>query len=283
MNFLPTRHALALIAAAMVATMVATRAAVAQTKPAPPVPSAITVAPSGPVATVNGVAIPQQRSELLVRERAQQGQTDSPQLRAAIRDELVNREVISQEAVKNGLTKKAEVLNELELVRQTVIVQAYLREYIRTHPVTDAEMAKEYDRIKAELGDREYKARHILVGTEDEARTAIADLKKGAKFDELARKISKDDGTKAKGGDLDWQSPGTFDKDFANAMVKLSKGRYTETPVKTRFGFHVIQLEDSRAAQHPPLTEVKGQISQRLQRARVESVVAELRAKAKVE
>ena len=279
MNFLPTRHALALLAAAIVAP----QAAVAQTKPAPPVPSAITVAPSGPVATVNGVAIPQQRSELLVRERAQQGQTDSPQLRAAIRDELVNREVISQEAVKSGLTKKTEVLNELELVRQTVIVQAYLREYIRTHPITDAEMAKEYDRIKVELGDREYKARHILVGTEDEARTAIADLKKGAKFDELARKISKDDGTKAKGGDLDWQAPGTFDKDFANAMVKLSKGRYTETPVKTRFGFHVIQLEDSRAAQHPPLTEVKGQISQRLQRARVESVVAELRAKAKVE
>ena len=283
MNFLPTRHALALLAAAMVAAMAPMRAAVAQTKPAPPVPSAITVAPSGPVATVNGVAIPQQRSELLVRERAQQGQPDSPQLRAAIRDELVNREVISQEAVKSGLTKKAEVLNELELVRQTVIVQAYLREYIRTHPVTDAEMAKEYDRIKAELGDREYKARHILVGTEEEARTAIADLKKGAKFDDLARKISKDDGTKAKGGDLEWQSPGTFDKDFANAMVKLSKGRYTETPVKTRFGFHVIQLEDSRAAQHPPLAEVKGQISQRLQRARVESVVAELRAKAKVE
>ncbi len=283
MNFLPTRHALALLAAAMVTAMAPMRAAVAQTKPAPPVPSAITVAPSGPVATVNGVAIPQQRSELLVRERAQQGQPDSPQLRAAIRDELVNREVISQEAVKSGLTKKAEVLNELELVRQTVIVQAYLREYIRTHPVTDAEMAKEYDRIKAELGDREYKARHILVGTEEEARTAIADLKKGAKFDDLARKISKDDGTKAKGGDLEWQSPGTFDKDFANAMVKLSKGRYTETPVKTRFGFHVIQLEDSRAAQHPPLAEVKGQISQRLQRARVESVVAELRAKAKVE
>ncbi len=283
MNFLPTRHALALLAAAMVTAMAPMRAAVAQTKPAPPVPSAITVAPSGPVATVNGVAIPQQRSELLVRERAQQGQPDSPQLRAAIRDELVNREVISQEAVKSGLTKKAEVLNELELVRQTVIVQAYLREYIRTHPVTDAEMAKEYDRIKAELGDREYKARHILVGTEEEAKTAIADLKKGAKFDDLARKISKDDGTKAKGGDLEWQSPGTFDKDFANAMVKLSKGRYTETPVKTRFGFHVIQLEDSRAAQHPPLAEVKGQISQRLQRARVESVVAELRAKAKVE
>ena len=252
-------------------------------KPAPPIPAAISTAPSGPVATVNGVAIPQQRAELLTRERTQQGQPDGPQMRAAVRDELVNREIISQEAVKSGLTKKSELQNELELVRQTVIVQAYLREYIRTHPITDAEMAKEYDRIKAELGDREYKARHILVGTEDEARSAIADLKKGAKFDELARKLSKDDGTKAKGGDLGWQAPGTFDKDFANAMVKLAKGKYTETPVKTRFGFHVIELEDSRAAQHPPLAEVKANLAQRLQRTRIESLIAELRAKARVE
>ncbi len=255
----------------------------APAKPAPSVPAAIAAASTGPVATVNGVAIPQQRAELLARERTQQGQPDGPQMRAAVRDELVNREIISQEAVKSGLTKKAELQNELELVRQTVIVQAYLREYIRTHPVTDAEMAKEYDRIKAELGDREYKARHILVGTEDEAKTIVADLKKGAKFDDLAKKLSKDDGTKAKGGDLGWQAPGTFDKDFANAMVKLAKGKYTETPVKTRFGFHVIELEDSRAAQHPPLAEVKANLAQRLQRTRIEALVAELRAKAKVE
>jgi peptidyl-prolyl cis-trans isomerase C len=282
MNTRPPQHALAIaVASVLVAAFPAL--AQAQAKPAPPVPAAITVAPSGPVATVNGVAIPQQRSELLVRERAQQGQADSPQLRAAIRDELVNREIISQEAVKSGLTKKAEILNELELVRQTVIVQAYLREHIRANPVTDAEMQKEYERIKAELGDREYKARHILVGTEAEANAVIADLKKGAKFDELARKLSKDDGTKTKGGDLEWQSPGTFDKDFANAMVKLTKGRYTEVPVKTRFGFHVIQLEDSRNAQHPPLAEVKGNIAQRLQRTRIESLIAQLRAKAKVE
>jgi peptidyl-prolyl cis-trans isomerase C len=272
-------------AAAVVTALAAPFAALAQApaKPAPSIPAAITAAPSGPVATVTGVAIPQQRAELLTRERTQQGQPDGPQTRAAVRDELVNREIISQEAVKSGLTKKPELQNELELVRQTVIVQAYLREYIRTHPITDAEMAKEYDRIKAELGDREYKARHILVGTEDEAKAAIADLKKGAKFDDLAKKLSKDDGTKAKGGDLGWQAPGTFDKDFSNALVKLAKGKYTETPVKTRFGFHVIELEDSRAAQHPPLAEVKGNLSQRLQRTRIESLIAELRAKAKVE
>jgi peptidyl-prolyl cis-trans isomerase C len=255
----------------------------APAKPAPPVPAAITAAPTGPVATVNGVAIPQQRAELLARERTQQGQPDGPQMRAAVRDELVNREIISQEAVRSGLTRKPELQNELELVRQTVIVQAFLREYIRTHPITDAEMAREYDRIKAELGDREYKARHILVGTENEAKSIIGDLKKGAKFDDLAKRLSKDDGTKAKGGDLGWQSPATFDKDFSNAMVKLAKGKYTETPVKTRFGFHVIELDDSRVAQHPPLAEVKTNLAQRLQRTRIESLIAELRAKAKVE
>ena len=282
MNTRPTNF---MLAAAVATALVAPFPALAQApaKPAPALPSAIATATAGPVATVNGVAIPPSRAELLVRERAAQGQQDSPQMRAAIRDELVNREIISQEAVRSGLTKKAEVMNELELVRQTVIVQAFLREYIRTHPITDAEMQKEYDRIKVELGDREYKARHVLVGTEEEAKTVIADLKKGAKFDELARKLSKDDGTKAKGGDLEWQSPGTFDKDFAGAMVKLTKGKYTEAPVKTRFGFHVIQLDDSRTAQHPPFAEVKGNLSQRLQRARIEALVAELRAKAKVE
>ena len=269
----------------VVTALVAPFAALAQApaKPAPPVPAAISAAPSGPIATVNGVAIPQQRGELLMRERTQQGQPDSPQLRAAVRDELVNREIISQEAVKSGLTKKAELQNELELVRQTVIVQAYLREHIRTHPITDAEIQKEYDRLKAELGDREYKARHILVGTEDEAKSVIGELKKGAKFDDLAKKLSKDEGTKAKGGDLDWQPPGTFDKDFANAMVKLAKGKYSDAPVKTRFGFHVIQLDDSRAAQHPPVAEVKANLTQKLQRTRIEGLIAELRAKAKVE
>lgn len=286
MKFQPINSALAgTIATALVAAFVAALPAFAQApaKPAPAVPAAISVVPTGPIATVNGVTIPHQRGELLMRERVQQGQPDSQSLRAAVRDELINREVISQEALKTGLTKKAELQNELELVRQTVIVQAFLREYIRTHPITDAEMQKEYDRVKAELGDREYKARHILVGTEEEAKGAIADLKKGAKFDELAKKLSKDDGTKAKGGDLEWQSPGTFDKDFSSAMVKLVKGKFTEAPVKTRFGFHVIQLDDTRGAQHPPLAEVKANISQRLQRTRIEALIAELRQKAKVE
>ena len=284
MTFHPTLSKLATAIAATLITTGMTSVALAQTpaKPAPAIPAAL-APPTGPVATVNGVVIPPQRAELLLRERAQQGQSDSPQMRAAVRDELVNREIIMQEAAKSGLTKKAELINELDLVRQTVIVQAYLREYIRTHPISDAEIQKEYDRIKAELGNKEYKARHILVATEDEAKGLIAELKKGVKFDELAKKSSKDPGTREKGGDLDWQAAGTFDKDFATAMAKLAKGKYTESPVKTRFGFHVVELEDVRDAKHPPLSEAKNNLSQQLQRNRIEKLIAELRAKAKVE
>ena len=237
----------------------------------------------GPVATVNGVAIPRQYAELLVRERTQQGVQDSEPLRAAVRDELINREIIVQEANRTGLTKRAELRNELEIVRQTVIVQAYLREYLGKNPVNDAEVQKEYDRAKQQTGATEYKARHILVENEEEAKGVIAELKKGGKFDELAQKHSKDEGTKARGGDLDWNVPGIYDKAFADAMVKLEKGKTTDAPVRSRFGFHVIQLDDVRPVKFPSLAEVRGRIQQRLTQAKIEKLVSDLRAKAKVE
>ncbi|MEO8203698.1 MAG: peptidylprolyl isomerase, partial [Betaproteobacteria bacterium] len=233
----------------------------------------------------NGVPIPQQRVELLVRQATQQGnQQDGPQLRALVRDALINREIIAQEAMKSGIAKKAEYLTELEAARQQLLLDVYMRDYVKTHPITDAEVQKEYDRLKSERGDRDYKVRHILLGTEDEAKSVIADLKKGTKFDDLARKLSKDEGTKSKGGDLDWVSPGAgLDKDFANALVKLTKGKHTEAPVKSRFGYHVIQLDDSRTAQFPPLSEVKANLTNGMQQQRVAKHVEELRAKAKVE
>ena len=248
-----------------------------------PLPQSLSA--SGSVATVNGVSIPATRAEMLLRERAQQGgpRGDENEMRAAVREELINREVVMQEAARSGLTKRADIQTELELVRQTVIVQSYLREHMRTHPITDAEIQKEYERIKADLGDKEYKARHILVGTEEEARNVIAELKKGTAFEEIAKKSSRDEGTKERGGDLEWNAPGGFDKDFATAMVKLSKGKFTDVPVKTRFGFHVIQLDDTRTAQHPPIAEVRANLQQRLQRVRIDKVVSDLRAKAKVE
>ena len=249
-------------------------------------PAAKPAAPAtreGPVATVNGVTIPRQRAEFVVRQQTARGAQDSDQLRARVREVLINNEVITQEASKAGLTKKPEVLLQLEMARQEVIVNNYVNDYISKHPVSDAEIQTEYERAKAQTGTTEYKARHILVESEDEAKRLIAELKKGGKFDDLAQKNSKDTGSKDRGGDLDWQIPGVFDKTFADAMVKLEKGKLTDAPVHTRFGYHIIQLEDIRPVKIPPLSEVKPQIQQRLVQIKVDKLVSELRAKAKVE
>jgi peptidyl-prolyl cis-trans isomerase C len=175
------------------------------------------------------------------------------------------------------------VQNQLDLARQEIIVSAYVRDWMRKHPVSDADIQKEYDKAKSQTGDKEYKARHILTETEDQAKDMIAQLKKGAKFDELATKNSKDTGTKERGGDLDWNVPGVFDKQFSDAMVKLEKGKYTDAPIQTRFGYHVIQLDDVRPVKFPALADVKPRIQQQLVQAKIEELVRGLRAKAKVE
>jgi peptidyl-prolyl cis-trans isomerase C len=226
-------------------------------KPAAKAAPAKPAAKGGALATVNGVAVPQSRADLLVQEQVQRGQPDNEQLRNAIRDELINREIVAQEAQRAGVTKLPDVQAQIDWARQSIMVNAYLREYARKNPVTEAEIQKEYDTAKSRHGDKEYKARHILVETEDQAKGLIAELKKGAKFEDLASKNSKDPGSAARGGDLDWNVPGTFDKQFSDAMVKLEKGKITDAPVKTRFGFHIIQLDDVRPAKFAALGEVR--------------------------
>lgn len=238
---------------------------------------------AGPVATVNGTAIPRARLEYLMRQQLQRGAPDNEQTRALVREDLINRELVSQAAARAGTAKKREVQTQLEVARQEVLVGAYLSDYLRENAVTDADVKKEYDRVRDQTGANEYKARHILVETEDEAKRLIADLQKGDKFDELAKKSSKDQGTRELGGDLDWKIPSTLEKPFADAMVALEKGKFTGTPVRTRFGYHVIQLDDVRAVDFPPLAQVRPQIQQRLARQKVEELVRELRAQAKVE
>lgn len=235
------------------------------------------------VAKVNGVTIPQIRSDILVRERTAQGAADNEQLRAAVREDLINREVIAQEAARTGFTKRRDLQAELELVRQTVIVQSYLRDWVKRNPPSDADMQKEYDTAKARTGDKEYRARHILVDKEDEAKGLIDQLNKGASFDELAQKHSKDSGNKDRGGDLDWNVPGVFDKVFADAMAGLNKGELTASPVHTRFGYHVIRLDDVRPVKFPTFNEVKPRIQQQLTQRKIDQLVRSLRAKAKVE
>lgn len=235
------------------------------------------------IARVNGVAVPKARLDYMMQQQAARGAPDNDATRAMVREELVNREIIAQEAAKSGVAKSKEVQQQLDLARQEIVVSAYIRDWLRKHPVTDAEIQKEYDSAKNQTGASEYKARHILVETEDQAKALIGQLKKGAKFDELASKNSKDSGTKERGGDLDWNVPAVFDKQFSDAMVKLEKGKFTETPVQTRFGYHVIQLDDVRPVKFPALADVKPKIQQQLVQHKVEELVRGLRAKAKVE
>jgi peptidyl-prolyl cis-trans isomerase C len=237
---------------------------------------------SGTLATVNGKIVPKSRSDILAAGQMRQGIPDSPELRKQIGEELVRREILSQEAVKKALDKKPEVQVQLDLARQDVLVGAYLNEYARTHPVTEAAIKTEYEVVKAKLGDKEYKARHVLVEKEDEAKAIIDSLKKGAKFEDVAKQ-SKDPGSKDRGGELGWANRASFTKPFADAMVQLAAGKYTETPIMSEHGWHVIQLDETRDLKLPSIDEAKGQISQQLQRRMVQQHGEELRAKAKVQ
>ncbi|MCD6734083.1 MAG: peptidylprolyl isomerase [Burkholderiaceae bacterium] len=233
-------------------------------------------------AVVNNKPIPKQRVDDFVAALVAQGRPDTPELRAAVRDELIARELFVQEAEKKGLTRNADVQRQLDNLRQDVLIRALIRDHLKAHPVKDDEIKAEYDKIRKQAGDKEYHARHILVENEDEAKQIIDQLKKGAKFEDLAKK-SKDTGSAQSGGDLDWNTPQTFVKEFSDAMVKLEKGKFTETPVKTQFGYHVIRLDDTREAKAPPLEEVRPQIQQEIERRRVQELQQSLRAKAKIQ
>ena len=271
-------HLLALAAAAALALP-----AQAQDTPAKAAAKPAAKPAAGPVATVNGTAIPRTRLDFVLRQQSARGAPDNEQTRAAAREDLINREIVAQEAARAGMAKKQDVQLQLDMARQEVLVSAFLSDYLRTHAVSDADVQKEYDRARTQTGTTEYRARHILVQDEEEAKKLIAELKKGGKFDELAKKSSKDEGTRERGGDLDWNVPAAYDKAFADAMVKLEKGQVTGEPVRSRFGFHVIQLEDTRAVNFPPLAQVRPQIQQNLNRQKVEKLIRELRAKSKVE
>jgi peptidyl-prolyl cis-trans isomerase C len=233
-------------------------------------------------ATVNGKAIPANRADVLLANQLSQGQANTPELQAAVREELVRREVLAQEASRMGLDKKSDVQGQIDLARQGVLVGAYLSEYARSLKISDADVQKEYEGIKATLGDKEYKAHHILVEKEGEAKDIIDRLKKGEKFEDLA-KASKDPGSKEKGGDLGWANKAGYVPEFSAAMIKLDKGRYTESPVQSKFGWHVIQLDDVRELKMPPLDDLKAQIIQRMRQVAVEKQILALRAKAKIE
>ena len=244
--------------------------------------SASALAAGNAFVTVNGVAVSQNTANIFIAEQKAQGAPDTPEVKNALRERLIQRELLIQEAKKAGLDKKPEISAQAEAARQNVYVNAYLQDYVKKNPISDAQLKAQYETIKAQLGNTEYKARHILVVAEADAKAIIDNLKKGAKFDELAKQ-SIDPGSKDKGGELDWASAGNFVKPFSDALTALTKGKYTETPVKSDFGYHVIMLDDTRPLTVPAFEEIKPRLLQQAQGQQINKLVDGLRAKAKVE
>ena len=244
--------------------------------------SASAVAAGNTFVTVNGSAVSQSLANVFIAEQKAQGAPDSPELKSAVREELIRRELLLQQAKKLGLDKNPEVAAQADAARQSLYIRAYVQDYVKKNPISDAQLKSQYDTIKAQLGNNEYKARHILVTGEDDAKAIIANLKKGAKFEELAKQ-SIDPGSKDNGGDLGWASAGNFVKPFSDALTSLTKGKYTETPVKSEFGYHVILLEHTRPLSVPTFEEIKPRLQQQAQSQQIGQMVEGLRAKAKVE
>lgn len=237
-------------------------------------------AQSTPAATVNGVAIPQARVEMRVKAAMAQGQPDSPDLRNAIRDELINIEVLAQAASKKGLQKQSDVAQQIELTKQSILASAFIQDYVKKHPISDEALKQEFDRINKQRGNMEYKVSHILLKTESEAKT-VAEQLKNSKFEDVAMDKSQDPGSSVKGGDLGWAVPNNFVKPFADAMVAMSKGQIS-APVQSQFGWHIIKLEDTRDVKIPSFDEVKPNVAQHLQQQLVQKAIAEQRSKATI-
>jgi peptidyl-prolyl cis-trans isomerase C len=241
------------------------------------------VKPAAGKVSVNGVIIPQAYFDMMNKEREASGQAATPEITSAIKDELISREVLKQAAAKKGLDKDPTVATQMEMARQAVLIRAYFDDYVKANPITEAQLKTNYAAYTAQLGDKEFKARHILVDSEDEAKKVIAALKAGESFEKLAKEKSKDTGSKDNGGDLDWGPAGRYVPEFGNAMKALQKNQTTDTPVKSPFGFHVIRLDDSRAMKVPTFDEVKDNFRQRAQQELVARLVQDLKSKAKVE
>ncbi|HET7794301.1 MAG TPA: peptidylprolyl isomerase [Rhizobacter sp.] len=236
------------------------------------------------IAIVNGKPVPKARVDALLTQATKQGnQPRTPELEAQVRDEVVLREMFMQEAEKRGLASSPDYKAQMELARQSILIRELFNDFNKKNTVTDAEVQAEYDKFKAQASGMEYHARHILVEKEDEAKALIAQIKGGAKFEDLAKKASKDPGSGQNGGDLDWAAANSYVPEFAQAMQALKKGEMTQTPVKTQFGYHVILLEDTREAQFPSLDEVKPRIQQGLQQQKLAKFRDDIKAKAKTD
>ncbi len=212
------------------------------------------------IAVVNGTPVPTARADALVQELIKQGQQDSPQLQTMVREELINREVLYQEAAKEGIANRPEVKAQLAVTQQSVILRALLQDYVSKNPISDAAVKARYDELAKQMGGQEYHLHHILVDNQQLAKDIIVKLKAGGDFDALAKQYSKDPGSAAHGGDLSWSDPKAYVPEFSAAAIKLKKGQITDTPVQTKFGWHIIRLDDTRPVQPLAFDDVKDQL-----------------------
>ncbi len=236
------------------------------------------------VAVVNGVSLPAIYGGFIKQSRGNRGAAPEALSDEAIRDALINVELLAQEAVRKGLDKGPTVVAAIEFQKKELLGQATIEDFARSHPISEDTLKAEYEKAKENAGDSEYRPRHILVPTEKEAKDIIAKLaaNKRLKFEDLAKKQSKDSSA-GNGGDLGWILPSNLVPEFAEAMVNMKKGEISKEPVKTRFGWHVIKLDDTRKLAFPDYDKVKGRIASQLQQQQVRKFVQELRSTAKIE
>jgi peptidyl-prolyl cis-trans isomerase C len=235
------------------------------------------------IAVVNGTPIPKARVDALVAQLVQQGQQDSPQLQTAVREELINREILMQEAARRGIPNRPDVKAQVAVAQQTVVLRALIEDFVKNNAPSDAEVKARYDALVKDAGGKEYHLHHILVDNEQQAKDLIAKIKAGASFEDLAKQYSKDPGSGKNGGDLDWSDPKAYVPEFAAAAEKLQKGQMTDAPVHTQFGWHIIRLDDTRDVTPPPLEQVRQQIVQQIQQEKLQAFEENLRKSAKVQ
>jgi peptidyl-prolyl cis-trans isomerase C len=235
------------------------------------------------IAVVNGTPIPKARADALIDQLVHQGQQNTPQLQMAVREELVNREILMQEALRRGLPNRPDIKAQISVAQQTVVLRALIEDFVKNNTPTDAEVTARYNALIKDAGGKEYHLHHILVDNEQQAKDLIAKIKTGASFEDLAKQFSKDPGSGKNGGDLDWSDPKAYVPEFADAATHLQKGQMTDTPVHTQFGWHIIRVDDVRNIAPPPLEQVRPQIVQQIQQEKLQAFEEGLRKNAKIQ
>jgi peptidyl-prolyl cis-trans isomerase C len=253
-------------------------------QPAAPAAADKSVPAAVPVAIVNGTAISRTEYDIYVKGLLQGKQQElTPEQKNQVLDEMISMELMAAQAEKDGLDKDLDTAAQLEVLRMRVLADAASQKIMKGQEPTDAQLHAEYEIAVASMDKTEYHARHILVASKDQAEQIIKKLKGGAKFEALAKAQSLDTGSKATGGDLGWFTTSRMVKPFADAVKALKKGEITPEPVQTQYGWHVIQLEDTREAAPPPFDQVKAQLVNSVIRKKLQAYVEDLKKNAKIE